>query len=77
MNATFEMTTEYGVTMTINLTNVLLEEICDVVSIHADNAFMNEFKREDIIEEMHDEYHDVYRLKQGIEIKLDSSDEDE
>ena len=70
MNANFEMTTEYGVLIMTQLTNVLLEEIDDTIAIHADNGFMANIRREDLEEEFHDDDMDIYRMTDGTEITV-------
>ena len=70
MNANFEITTEYGVLIMTQLTNVLLEEIEDTIAIHADNGFMANIRRGDLEEEIHDDDMDIYRMADGAEITV-------
>ena len=65
MNAIFEMTMENGNIITTELTNILLEEIDGVVVIHADNGFMCNIIRDELVNEFHDEQKDVYEYADG------------
>lgn len=52
------------------LTNVLVEEIEDMIQIHADGAFRYEFCKGVVIDEHHSDDQDIFKLADGTEITL-------
>lgn len=60
-----------GVVLMNQLTNVLVEEIEDLISIHADNGFMINIPKDELEEEEHEENRDIFELAEGFRIVLE------
>ena len=70
MNAYYEYTTDNGIIVMDTLSNLLVEEIEDTISIHADGGFMMTIPRSEIESEIHEDDLDVYKMEDGSCIKL-------
>ena len=70
MNAYFENANDNGYILMDTLFNLLVEEIDDVISIHADGGFMLNIPKSDIESEIHEEDMDIYYMQDGSHIKL-------
>ena len=70
MNAYYELRKENEEPVMTRLTNVLVEEIADMIQIHAEGSFMHEFYKKDVISEDHSDDQDFFKLVNGTEIIL-------
>lgn len=71
MEAYLEVTIDEAFTLMSCISNVLIEEIDDTISIHAQNGFMMTIKKADIIEENCSDERCEYRLDNKLNIIID------
>ncbi len=74
MEAYLEVTVGKSCTIMSCITNVLIEEIDDTISLHAENGFMIILKKDDIIEQICSEDHHEYKMAGELNIVIDFYD---
>jgi len=67
----FELVDDNGIVMMCPLGNALVEEIDNIISIHADNGFMMNIPKDSISKEEHTDLKDVYEFSDGSKIILE------
>lgn len=75
MTIDFEKVYNDRLELAVRLNNALIEEIEDVISIHADGPFAYFIYRDDLVSETHEDNKDVYTLDDGMEITIIIGDE--
>ena len=69
-----ELSMKNGVVAMGQLNNVLVEEIDDMVSIHADGGFLMNIPMSTITAQSHTETQDVYELTDGLKIIFEQNE---
>ena len=69
----YELTMKNGKVVMIQLDNALVEQIDNVISIHADHGFMMDFPVNDIESEEHTDERDIYSFTDGSRLVLEQA----